>query len=270
MSLKGNAKAGYVLRGKVSAIDTILLSAYAIAVHNGFEGTEEEWLESLEGLSAYEVAQKNGFKGTEQEWLDSLDGTKVPDERLLTAVARYFTENPIEDALPGHDGTTFTPHVDDDGNLSWTNNGAEENPAPVNIKGERGEKGEKGETGERGEKGETGEKGVKGDKGEKGDPGDKGEPGANGLDGITPLVGVDYYTAEEKDAFMQEIMEDVQEELENLDLPTGAAVTELDFTNWDNGSFTEVLDDGTETDYSVTFDSDGNPVSVGGVSITWG
>ncbi|WP_036256500.1 lipoprotein, partial [Mesoplasma syrphidae] len=42
-------------------------SAYQIAVRNGFEGTEEEWLESLigkEGKSAYDVAKENGFKGT--------------------------------------------------------------------------------------------------------------------------------------------------------------------------------------------------------------
>jgi hypothetical protein len=80
-------------------------SAYAIAVQNGFTGTESEWLESLRvvnvpvyvqdtapnnppqhsiwvnpsdsstpigGLSAYELALKNGFEGTEQEWLESL------------------------------------------------------------------------------------------------------------------------------------------------------------------------------------------------------
>ncbi len=65
---------------------------YDIAVDNGFEGTEKEWLESLkgedgqqgiqgipgddgkDGLSAYEVAVKHGFEGTEEEWLKSLKG----------------------------------------------------------------------------------------------------------------------------------------------------------------------------------------------------
>ena len=50
-------------------------SAYLVAVENGFEGNESEWLISLigpQGLSAYEVAVKNGFIGTEEEWLDSL------------------------------------------------------------------------------------------------------------------------------------------------------------------------------------------------------
>ena len=63
------------------------LSAYEVAVRNGFAGTEEEWLASLEGppgapgdpgsngnngLSAYEIAVLNGFKGSESEWLESL------------------------------------------------------------------------------------------------------------------------------------------------------------------------------------------------------
>lgn len=84
-------------------------SAYEIAVKNGFEGTELEWLASLKGekgeqglpgekgdtgakgepgiqgvagekgesgASAYEIAVNNGFNGTETEWLASLKGEK--------------------------------------------------------------------------------------------------------------------------------------------------------------------------------------------------
>ena len=83
------------------------LSAYELAVQEGFAGTLTEWLNSLkgadgkdgvdgkngidgangkdgingkdgadgkDGLSAYEIALKNGFVGTESEWLDSLKG----------------------------------------------------------------------------------------------------------------------------------------------------------------------------------------------------
>lgn len=39
----------------------------------------------------------------------------------------------------GVDGTTFTPSVDANGNLSWTNDGSLENPETVNIKGAQGE-----------------------------------------------------------------------------------------------------------------------------------
>lgn len=38
----------------------------------------------------------------------------------------------------GANGVTFTPSVDTDGNLSWTNDGGLENPETVNIKGPAG------------------------------------------------------------------------------------------------------------------------------------
>lgn len=54
------------------------LSAYEIAVKNGFAGAVSEWLESLKGAdgengkSAYEVAVEKGFTGSEEEWLQSI------------------------------------------------------------------------------------------------------------------------------------------------------------------------------------------------------
>ena len=48
MSLEGNATAKK-LRGKIKDINVLCISAYAIAVKHGFKGTEEEWLESLQG-----------------------------------------------------------------------------------------------------------------------------------------------------------------------------------------------------------------------------
>ena len=61
------------------------LSAYQVAVSNGFSGTEAQWLASFggggatsgtgaAGLSAYQVAVANGFAGTETQWLASLTG----------------------------------------------------------------------------------------------------------------------------------------------------------------------------------------------------
>lgn len=54
-------------------------SAYELAKDNGFEGTIEEWLESLDGSSAYELALANGFVGTVEEWLLSLHGKDGSD-----------------------------------------------------------------------------------------------------------------------------------------------------------------------------------------------
>lgn len=73
------------------------LSAYEMAVQNGFNGSETEWLESLKGgkgdpgakgdqgspgkdgdngKSAYDIAVENGFGGTAMEWVESLKGPK--------------------------------------------------------------------------------------------------------------------------------------------------------------------------------------------------
>lgn len=49
MSLKGNETAMEVLHGRIHRADKVVLNAYDIAVKKGFKGTEEEWLESLNG-----------------------------------------------------------------------------------------------------------------------------------------------------------------------------------------------------------------------------
>lgn len=47
----------------------------------------------------------------------------------------------------GKDGTTFTPSVDANGNISWTNDGGKENPETRNIRGEKGNTGATGPAG---------------------------------------------------------------------------------------------------------------------------
>ena len=65
------------------------LSAYDVAVAEGFVGTEAEWLTSLEGLTAYEVAVAEGFVGDEVAWLASLVGP-VGDDAYEVAVTEGF------------------------------------------------------------------------------------------------------------------------------------------------------------------------------------
>ena len=95
-------------------------SAYEIAVRNGFEGTEVEWLESLKGQdgevaqkgeSAYEIAVKNGFEGTEEEWLESLkgqDGASAQDGKSAYQIALengfVGTEEEWLESLKGENG----------------------------------------------------------------------------------------------------------------------------------------------------------------------
>lgn len=74
MSLEGKAE-GKTLVGSINKCDLLTISAYAIAVRNGFEGTEAEWLESLKGAagkSAYAYAVEGGFTGTEAEFAAKL------------------------------------------------------------------------------------------------------------------------------------------------------------------------------------------------------
>lgn len=47
-------------------------SAYEEAVRQGYIGTEQEWLASLNGKTAYQGALDGGFVGTEQEFNTSM------------------------------------------------------------------------------------------------------------------------------------------------------------------------------------------------------
>ena len=67
---------------------------------------------------------------------------------------------PGEKGDTGQDGATFTPSVDAEGNLSWTNDKGLVNPTTVNIKGDKGEKGDKGDTGAQGSAGLDGRDGL--------------------------------------------------------------------------------------------------------------
>ncbi|MGE4426037.1 MAG: hypothetical protein AB7G37_06275 [Solirubrobacteraceae bacterium] len=64
-------------------------SAYELAVAEGFEGNQVEWLASLEGTdgsSAYQLALVEGFEGSQAEWIASLAG--APGEPGAAATGR--------------------------------------------------------------------------------------------------------------------------------------------------------------------------------------
>ncbi|MBE5740483.1 MAG: serine protease [Clostridiales bacterium] len=85
-----------------------IISAYDIAVENGFQGTEEEWLSSLKGSNGldgsglniqdvYEAAKANGFEGSLldfiKEYLDADvqedNDTKTIADNMLSVVSIY-------------------------------------------------------------------------------------------------------------------------------------------------------------------------------------
>jgi hypothetical protein len=166
------------------------LSAYQIAVNNGFVGTEAQWLTSLQGpigltgaqgtagtagtngtngLSAYQIAVNNGFVGTEAQWLTSLQG-------------------PI--GLTGAQGTAGTNGTN--GLSAYqiaVNNGFVGTEAQwlTSLQGPIGLTGATGATGPQGATGVTGSQGPIGLTGPAGSQGPQGTAGTNGV-GIVSTV----------------------------------------------------------------------------------
>ena len=73
-------------------------------------------------------------------------------------------------------------------------------------KGSIGPKGPKGDTGDTGPAGPQGPQGEKGDTGATGETGPQGPQGPAGADGYTPQRGVDYWTAEDKQAIVNDVL----------------------------------------------------------------
>ena len=131
-------------------------NAYDIALDNGFEGTEEEWLESLIG------------KGLEFNWRGTELGVKVEGEIDYTYAD-----------LRGPKGEKGDKGIQ----------GIQGIQGPVGPKGEKGEQGIQGPKGDKGIQGIQGIQGPVGPKGEKGDKGDKGDTGATGTTAWTGITG---------------------------------------------------------------------------------
>ena len=157
-------------------------------LHNGANGEK-----GSDGKSAYQIAVEQGYQGSESDWLSSLKGDK--GEKGNTGAKG----NPGQDGADGKSAYAIAvEHGYEDSEEKWL----------LSLKGEKGdtgERGEKGDTGlqgERGEKGETGQQGEQGPKGEKGDPGnrglqgvpgekgEKGDAGVAGKDGFSPIANV--------------------------------------------------------------------------------
>ena len=157
-------------------------------LHNGANGEK-----GTDGKSAYQIAVEQGYQGSESDWLSSLKGDK--GEKGNTGAKG----NPGQDSAEGKSAYAIAvEHGYENSEDEWL----------LSLKGEKGdtgERGEKGDTGlqgERGEKGETGQQGEQGPKGEKGDRGDrglqgvpgekgeKGDAGVAGKDGFSPIANV--------------------------------------------------------------------------------
>ena len=96
-------------------------------------GEEEEFEFPNKELSYYEQFIPLGIE------IVVLDSSEMEGEVVGGGVG-----TPGKDGKDGVDGATFVPNVDEEGNLSWSNNKGLENPPTVNIKGSKGENGANG------------------------------------------------------------------------------------------------------------------------------
>ena len=119
----------------------------------------------------------------------------------------------------GTDGATFTPSVDANGNISWSNDAGLPNPQTRNIKGP---KGDKGDTGARGPAGATGATGATGPQGP---IGVQGPPGQDGADGLPPTVTVTNITGGKRITFTSGGVSSYADIMNGTDGNNGAAAT---------------------------------------------
>lgn len=126
-----------------------------------------------------------------------------------------------KDGTDGENGATFTPAVDDKGNLTWTNDKGLSNPTAVNIKGEQGDEGFSPLIGvtsydDRHVVVITGKDTSNTFTVLNGTDGQDGAPGAPGEPGKTPVKGEDYCTEEDKEELVQRVIEALPKYTEEL------------------------------------------------------
>lgn len=157
-------------------------SAYEIAVKNGFEGTETEWLESLHGKPG-DKGDPFTYEDFTQEQLNSLKGEKGKDGYTPVKGKDYF------DGQNGKDG--YTPIKGKDYFDGKDGRDGVDGRTPVKYVDYFD--GKDGAPGKDGKDGYTPRKGIDYFDGKDGQPGKDGAPGVNGKDG-TNGVGIDSVT----------------------------------------------------------------------------
>ena len=114
-------------------------------LHHGANGEK-----GTDGKSAYQIAVEQGYQGSESDWLSSLKGDK--GEKGNTGAKG----NPGQDGADGKSAYAIAvEHGYEDSEEKWL----------LSLKGEKGDTGERGEKGDTGLQGERGERGEKGDAG---------------------------------------------------------------------------------------------------------
>lgn len=202
------------------------LSAYQIAIKNGFDGSVTEWLESLKG--------DKGDKGEKGDKGDR--GDKGADGNGAIDLSDYYrkeeVDKKLETAATGANvdlsGYAKTAEIQETYATKKQLEDIQLTPGPKGEKGDKGEPGEQGLTGPmgpqgmpgaNGKDGAVGPEGPAGPQGDKGDKGDKGEKGADGksayesyvstvAEGETPMTEAEWVESLKKAADVTAITKD--------------------------------------------------------------
>lgn len=126
-------------------------------------------------LTAYGIAVKHGFQGTEEEWLESLKGDQGDP---VTWKGQYDSLSALEEAVPTpKKGDSYLVGM----NLYWWDGSKWDDLGSIQgPQGVKGDKGDKGDTGPQGPQGATGAQGPTGSQGPTGPTGPEGKQGPKG------------------------------------------------------------------------------------------
>lgn len=142
----------------------------------------QDYLEQFNvGESAYEIAVREGFEGSETEWLESLKGEQGPAGKDGVDGVVTF------EALTDEQRASLKGDKGDKGDTGTQ--GPKGEQGIQGIQGPQGEKGDKGDIGPQGPKGDKGDKGDIGPQGPQGIQGETGPQGPQGDRGLTGNVG---------------------------------------------------------------------------------
>jgi hypothetical protein len=95
-----------------------------------------------EGARIVTRKMSRAFTVVERGYIEGNDPSEPTPDAFAYVLVQVAEELQEAKDSGEFDGAVFTPSVDADGNLSWTNNGGLSNPAPVNVKGDKGDTGD--------------------------------------------------------------------------------------------------------------------------------
>ena len=205
---------GYIWKNLTADVSPELITQI---VQNYLE--ENSLANGADGKSAYEIAIDNGFEGTEQEWLDSLKGENGTDGKDGA------------DGIGIKSITQGSQSLSDEGintlAITLTNGKSESFVVRNGSKGDKGDKGDIGVQGPKGDKGDTGAQGKDGSSASitvsetstgykllvSNESASGGADvsqvflnhGEKGADGKTPVKGTDYFTDSDKAELVSEV-----------------------------------------------------------------